>query len=151
MAMKFILADGLTLRDINPYNHALKNDYLDNLLSLTLLVITSVRYILTDDIKINVIRGFISNQALNAEFKTITKDLHKHTKGNAIKISWKPFIIEHAIKCGRIIYDTANKEFQYKIIIDTDDSSLTVISDMLYSSLIVKNKDKTQTIIKNKE
>jgi len=130
--MKFILGNGITMRQLNIHNAALKNEYIDNLISTAMFVISNIRRITGDQIQLIVKRGFIANSVIRNNYKNFEdKDLQQHSRGLAIQLSLETFQDNQAFNIA-LDFMQICKEFNlsYRILIDIEvDKAITFIAD----------------------
>ncbi len=104
MSDQIIIAKGVSLSTLNPQNFALKNDYMNNLISTAFMAFPVAAEILGDR-KFFVKRGFQSHAYVTEEVESaITSELIKHTKGLAVEFTWEGWTEENALVVGKAIY-----------------------------------------------
>lgn len=89
-AKPLMFAKGVTFFDLNQFNHALKNDYINNLVSTAFKVFPLINPMID---KIRVVRGFVSD----AHAKAMGLNDPLFTSGLAIEFTWEEYNPEQAI------------------------------------------------------
>lgn len=145
--MDFIFANGITLAHINQHNDALKNQYMDNMLSTAASILPMIESGLNDE-RIIVKKCFVSN----AHMKELGHDVFDNlvqpfTKGLAIEVTWDDFNIETAHLVAHKLYDYCYKnKLLYKIIINVKRKSLTVYRKERKLQIVEKINEKFKIV-----
>ncbi|HNX38197.1 MAG TPA: hypothetical protein PL124_03940 [Candidatus Cloacimonadota bacterium] len=130
-------ADGITLLNLNPFNYALKNDYINNLMNTGMCILPIVADTVVGDISIK--KCFTSKkQFLNNDYEKEDPRLSdKFSEGLAIRLTWDEYDANMAtqlayrvmsqleLKMNIAINNTANHITFY---LDTDDQSIYEIT-----------------------
>ena len=114
-------AENVTIESLNPQNFAMKNDYIDNLISTALLLIPKLCRV-HDDLIIT--RGFISHAHMNANVVIGSHNdyLRQHEKGLALEVSWSNFDVEDATKISVMMLESFNEPIL--IVVNTKDKKI---------------------------
>ena len=131
-------ADNVTMRELNPHNFALKNDYISNLISTALNVIPYANEVIGSD-RVRITRGFLSysyiTQELNIPSRLI-KDIIKHSEGMAIELTWKEFDNEEALVLAKtVVTELSLQHIQVKVVINTVKSKISFYFDVSNSEI----------------
>ena len=106
---EFVLRNGFSIRDLNPENYALKNDYIDNLFTTAYQVIDKIA--IPSGLNISIVRGFLSRNYIENE---LSKEAEGHTliyrfsKGLALSITWDDFNYASALTVARHFVDSVS-------------------------------------------
>lgn len=100
-AFEFVIAQGVTLSELNPENNALKNEYADNLITTAMIILLDIwrRF---NGIKIT--KGFVSSGKMYKEILPKTGRVKptvyekKHTLGLALEITWPDYDTDRALE-----------------------------------------------------
>lgn len=146
----YIFAKGVTLREINPDNNALKNEFMDNLMTTCSMLLISADSVFD---KISVVRGFISagklyNEILPAAGRSkCNQEEIRHTLGTALEITWEGFDPDKALDfCKEYIKLT---DIPVKFIVYNN--SLGFYRDVPSQKILRKLDDRVKVIIAEKE
>ncbi len=101
-----IFAEGVTLEQVNPDNHAMKTPYIDSLMTICLAVLPVVGQMVSG---IKMINGFYSRSKLFNEVlgekDSASKEQLAHTKGLALEFSWEGYDPTNALVVARKLFD----------------------------------------------
>lgn len=141
-----IIADGVTLRTLNPHNMALKNDYMENLLVTAFIAFPKIVSALGPR-QFKVVRGFESHAYIMQETQgTISNDLLRHAKGYALEFTWKSATADDLMLAAIAIYDNISEPI--KIIVDMEYNTLYVGRGVPSSMIIEKTLNENRVIRK---
>ena len=87
-------AKGVTMTELNQFNHALKNDFINNLISTAFKIFP---FINTTVSNIRVVNGFVSEAHANAIGLIKSESDKDFTNGTAIEFTWSDYDREQAI------------------------------------------------------
>lgn len=131
-------ADNVTMRELNPHNFALKNDYISNLISTALNVIPYANEVIGSD-RVRITRGFLSYSYIMQELNIpsrIIKDIIKHSEGMAIELTWKEFDNEEALVLAKtVVTELSLQHIQVKVVINTVKSKVSFYFDVSNSEI----------------
>lgn len=124
---KFKLTNEIGLEELNPYNVALKNDYLDNLLTTAFSVIPNIYPVIGYPIIIK--RAFCSYRLMQNDHKPETPHLiEKYTQGLGIRITWDQWDFHVAKEAANAVY--ANIPGNMHIVINNDEKHISFYFNM---------------------
>lgn len=124
MNEQIVIANGVSISTLNPQNFALKNDYMDNLLSTAFMVFPIAIEVLGDR-RFIIKRGFQSHAYITQEVEAaITSELFKHTKGLALEFTWEGWTEEDALIVAKALYQRMKEPV--KIIVNSDNRTMYI-------------------------
>ena len=99
-------AENVTIESLNPHNFALKNEYIDNLLSTAWLLIPAIGREYGD---LKIIRGFMSEAYMRSQNYRVENAPHiaQHAQGLALEVTWTMFNTDDAINTGLDLINTS--------------------------------------------
>lgn len=117
-----VFAENVTIESLNPHNFAIKNEYIDNLLSTAWLLIPKIG---VRQSGIRIIKGFLSEAYMRKHYKT-DNALHllQHSRGLALEVSWDMFTVDDALLVGHALMDECYEPLY--IIIDPSRKKLCI-------------------------
>jgi len=117
-----VFAENVTIESLNPHNFAMKNEYIDNLISTAMLIVPKIAM---EHSGIRVLRGFLSNAYIRDNFKTDIADyVQKHSMGLAIELSWDMFDLDEATSMGLLLIEQVIEPLF--VLVDPDRKKLCV-------------------------
>jgi len=121
-----VFAENVTIEALNPHNFALKNEYIDNLISTAWLVVTRV----APEVEgIKVIKGFLSESYIRANFKSAGDAVFQHGKGLALELTWNDFTVDKATTTGLTLINTCIEPLY--VVVDSNRTKLCVYRKLL--------------------
>jgi len=140
---KFI--ENITIRDLNPHNCVLGNDFQDNLWTWGIQILPELsRYVM--DIK--VMRCFASEKYIKdvilKDDEKFNWEWKKFAYGLAIKLTWNDWSFENASLVSNAIFDGYQEDTH--CIIDERDKSLTVYRRMRDKKIRQRSNEGMKTI-----
>jgi len=127
--MNFMLSEGVDMQSLNPMNFALKNDYIDNLLTIGMIISTNVNRPIT------IVEGFVSRSKLTEDCRK-GLDLN-HATGNAISFTWDDFNEQNALGLGHRLLDL----YQCSVVINMDKGVVSLYYSTKKRKFIYSNKN----------
>lgn len=147
------LAHGIKISDLNPHNFALKNDYMNNIISCGL--------ILTDCISkcgfknsVNIVKGFLSNSYIADNLAVSAGKcidfLMQHSRGNAIEITFDDFTVDKAIDFSKdMLYSARDNDEICRCIIYSGRESIGIyFEEKEYGIEIITNNNEKRVVFK---
>ena len=150
--MDLIFANGITLEDINRYEAALKNEYMDNLVSTGLSILPVIDQNLSGK-QIKIKEGFIPKALLLDLHDVLTHSMISHTKGLALKFTWTNYDYEEAYFLAHALYEYAEKnDLNFHIVILEKEDAIDVHRKSSKLQIVTKlKKTDKYKIIKEKK
>lgn len=136
----------INVRDLNPYNFHLKNDYMENLLSTGFLILP-ILYEQVSNLKI--INGFISSSFMRSKKRTLSQEDKRFTRGLALSVTFDNFE-EMALEVAEDLYHSfaESEDEAIKITVDRTKKKLFVGRDYEESSLMENSENGLRTVLK---
>jgi hypothetical protein len=123
---------------------ALKNDYMDNLISTAFMVFPIAAEILGDR-KFFIKRGFQSHAYITQEVEAaITSELIKHTKGLALEFTWEGWTEEDALVVGKALYQRMKEPI--KVIVNSENRTVYVGRGYVDSMLVQRSLNESRVL-----
>lgn len=99
-----VFAENVTIESLNPHNFAMKNEYIDNLISTAMLIIPKIA---CEHTGIRIIRGFVSAAYIRDNYNTDVADyVLKHANGLALEVTWDMFDLDDSTSVGLTLIDS---------------------------------------------
>lgn len=141
-------AENISIESLNPHNFAMKNEYIDNLISTAWLIIPKIA---TDVDGLRVVKGFLSDAYMRQNYRLEKLEhLTRHGSGLALELTWESFTVDDATSIGiKLLEETLEPLL---VIVDTNRSKLCVYRRFLKDkSLLTQMIDNNQRLVKSIE
>lgn len=140
-------AENVTIESLNPHNFALKNEYIDNLLSTAWLLIPAIGREYGD---LKIIRGFMSEAYMRSQNYRVENAPHiaQHAQGLALEVTWTMFNTDDAINTGLDLINTSLEPLY--VIVDPERKKICMYRRYLKdTSTLSQIVDGSLRVIKN--
>lgn len=128
-----MFAENCSIEQLNPHNFALKNNYIDNLISTGMTLIPRLSNYGIG--QVTVLKGFLSRAYVTQNIGCFKYDfMHKHTEGLAVELTWDNFDVSDATSTALGLAETIPEPVL--LVVNTDKKSLAIYRDTLDQTVV---------------
>jgi hypothetical protein len=141
-----VFAENVTIESLNPHNFAMKNEYIDNLISTAWLLIPKIA---RQQSGLRIVKGFLSDSYMRQHYRTDNADyILKHAKGLALEVTWDMFTADDATNVGHDIIRECLEPIY--VIVDSSRKKICIYRRYLTDkSVLAQLVDGSQRVVKS--